>query len=236
MLVKLKTRWRRYWMKLAKDGVVGRFAARMARIGLPPHTGALVLARLFEHGYVSPDAVISHQALHRGKHTFIGDGVMIYQEGPGGAVTLHDGVHLYSGSTLQTGAGGTIEIGAETHVQPRCQFSAYLSGVRIGKSVEIAPACAFYPYNHAMAAGIPVREQPLTTRGGIVIEDEAWLGYGVIVLDGAHIGRGAVIAAGAVVSGHIPENAIAAGVPARVVGHRQADGVVSATRNSKVAG
>lgn len=111
-------------------------------------------------------------------------------------------------------------IGADTHIQPRCQLSAYLGSVHIGKRAEIAPNCAFYPYDHAMRSGIPIRSQPLISRGDIVIGDDVWLGFGAIVLAGVRIGDGAVIGAGAVVTQDVPSEAIAVGVPARVVRHR----------------
>jgi acetyltransferase-like isoleucine patch superfamily enzyme len=54
----------------------------------------------------------------------------------------------------------------------------------------------------------------------IVIEDGCWIGANAVIVSGAHIGRGAVIGAGAVVTGVIPAYAVAAGVPARVIGMR----------------
>jgi acetyltransferase-like isoleucine patch superfamily enzyme len=81
----------------------------------------------------------------------------------------------------------------------------------------MAPYCALYPYDHGILPGLPIREQPLRSRGGIVIGDEAWLGVGVIVLDGVRIGAGAVVGAGSVVVHDIPDGAVAQGVPARVV-------------------
>jgi acetyltransferase-like isoleucine patch superfamily enzyme len=52
----------------------------------------------------------------------------------------------------------------------------------------------------------------------VSIGDGSWLGHGAIVLPGSRIGKHVVIAAGAVVAGlHVPDNAVVAGVPARVV-------------------
>jgi len=90
--------------------------------------------------------------------------------------------------------------------------------------VQIAPNCAFYPYEHGFKPGEPIKSQPLNTQGGIVIGDDAWLGVGVIVLDGSRIGTGAVIGAGSVVNSEIPDEAIAVGVPARVIKYREKGG------------
>ena len=64
-------------------------------------------------------------------------------------------------------------------------------------------------------------EQARSSRG-VAIGTGAWLGAGVKVLDGASVGNGAIVGAGAVVRGDIPGMAIAVGVPARVVGSREA--------------
>ena len=80
--------------------------------------------------------------------------------------------------------------------------------------MQIAPGCGFYPYEHGIAGGLPITRQPLSSRGDIVIDDDAWLGYGVTVLNGVTIGADAVIGAGAVVTSDVPAGAIAAGAPA----------------------
>ena len=52
----------------------------------------------------------------------------------------------------------------------------------------------------------------------VSIGSGSWLGHGAIVLPGSRIGRHVVVAAGAVVAGiEVPDNAVVAGVPARVV-------------------
>lgn len=208
-------------MRVAGWPLVGSLATRIARVGLPPHTGRVPLSMLRPYGYLSPNARISHGGFVRGHQCFIGDNVLVYHEDKGGAVQLGDKVHIHENTTLQTGLGGSISIGSNTHIQPRCQFSGYGGQINIGERVEIAPACAFYPYNHGMEMGSPIQQQPIFSHGGIFIDDEAWLGYGVIVLDGARIGKGAVVAAGSVVASEIPDHAIAAGSPARVIGSRQ---------------
>jgi maltose O-acetyltransferase len=54
----------------------------------------------------------------------------------------------------------------------------------------------------------------------IVVEDYVWLPVRIIVLPGVTIGRGAVVGTGSVVTRDVPELAIVAGNPARVIGHR----------------
>jgi acetyltransferase-like isoleucine patch superfamily enzyme len=151
-----------------------------------------------------------------GNNSFIGDRVTIFQAN-GGSIKLGKEVQLYSDIILETGDGGCINIGAGTHIQPRCSLSAYKGSINIGCRVEIAPNCGFYPYDHGFDPEIRIRNQPLQTKGGIIVEDDSWLGFGVIVLDGVRIGEGAVVGAGSVVTKDIPDGAIATGVPARVI-------------------
>ena len=54
----------------------------------------------------------------------------------------------------------------------------------------------------------------------VIIDDDVMIGANAVVLEGVHVGRGAVVAAGAVVVQDVPENAVVAGVPARVVKQR----------------
>ncbi len=51
----------------------------------------------------------------------------------------------------------------------------------------------------------------------VVIGRDVWIGVGSIILKGSSIGDNSIIGAGSVVTGEIPSNVVAAGVPARVV-------------------
>jgi len=205
-------------LRRAGTSRLGRIASWLGSLFTPPYKARVRLAWLAPKGYISPSAAIQHNDLRLGKNVFIGDRVTIYKTHDGGHVELGDRVALYDDIIIETCDGGSVLIDEETHIQPRCNIvGGGKASVIIGKRVEIASNCAFYPYNHAMEPDQRIREQPLISRGNIIIEDDAWLGFGVIVLDGVKIGSGAVIGAGSVVTQDIPANAIAVGSPARVV-------------------
>lgn len=52
------------------------------------------------------------------------------------------------------------------------------------------------------------------------IGNDVWIGHGVIVTAGVNIGNGAIIGAGSVVTKNVPDYAIVAGVPAKVIRYR----------------
>ncbi len=65
---------------------------------------------------------------------------------------------------------------------------------------------------------LPISRQVMPERA-VSIGSGSWLGHGTVVLPGATIGRHVVIGANSVVTGTIPDNSVAAGVPARVIKH-----------------
>ena len=217
---RLKKEWARFWMRYSGQSRAGRLSARLAGWFYPPYKGRHVLARMAVAGYISPSASIYARNLTLGKHVFLGDGVTIFDRAGGGPVVIGDEVYINKDTIIELGKGGSLSIGDRTTIQPNCQFSAYAGRINIGVDVQVAPNCAFYPYDHGMSPDQPMNVQPLLSKGGIVVEDDVWLGYGVIVLDGVRIGRGAVIGAGSVVNQDIPSGSIAVGVPVRVVKNR----------------
>lgn len=214
---KIKNQWARFWMRYAGLSTSGRIATFLATWFSPPYKGRCYLAHLTTRSYVAPNASIRHSNLYLDDNVFIGDRVVIFQAKNGGPVRIGKGSRIHRDTIIETGAGGSLTIGADTHIQPRCQFSAYKGSIDIESGVQIAPYCAFYPYNHGFAHDEPIKKQPLQTKGGIVIDEDAWLGVGVIVLDKVRIGKGAMVGAGSVVTHDVPDGAIFTGVPARLV-------------------
>lgn len=217
----LARRWSRFWLPWGGTGLVGRLASRFAAWTAPPHLGQVSLAYLTPRGYIDADATLYHSDLRLGRNVYIAPGVLIFEHGGGGAVTLADKVAIHRSAVLETGKAGYITIGAESSIHPGCQLKAYIEPILIGEGVMIAANVALYSYDHGMAPDLPIRRQPITAKAPITIGSGAWIGTGAIILSGVTIGDGAVVGAGSVVTRDIPAGAIAVGNPARVIRHRK---------------
>lgn len=115
---------------------------------------------------------------------------------------------------------GTLRIGDHCVLGTHSQIVS-TGGFVMGDHVMTGPQCYFGGSRHGVARnGVPMIDQPTTTRGPVIVGDDVWLGAGVRVMDGVTIGTGAVVGSGAVVTKDVPEYAIVAGVPAKVVGMR----------------
>ena len=116
------------------------------------------------------------------------------------------------------GPDGRIEFGDHCYVGRFSQFDLS-SRCRIGNHVLIAPGCLFVDHNHGLSRTARIDQQPCAGHP-ITIGDDAWIGANAVVLSGVTIGQGAVIGANACVTKSVPEYAIVAGVPAKVIGNR----------------
>jgi acetyltransferase-like isoleucine patch superfamily enzyme len=216
----LKKRWCRFWMRRAGFNCFGRVAMRLAALFVPLNHERIPLSYMNEKGFIEHTATICHKDLIIGKHCYIGDSVVINERKKGGRVQLGNNVEINRNSIIETGVGGRVTIGDFSSIHPNCHIFSYVEPITIGTGVMIAPACALFSYNHGIAPAKPIRNQPLESKGPIIIGNEAWLGTHVKILHGVTIGDGATIGAGSVVLDDIPDNAMAAGVPAKVIGFR----------------
>lgn len=111
--------------------------------------------------------------------------------------------------------GGKIYCADNVNINAECMLVAS-SDITIGKNSTLAyrtllttNANPNAPYNELCKLYPPIHQE-------IRIGDNVWIGAGVIVLSGCRIGNNSVIAAGSVVCSDIPDNCMAAGVPAKV--------------------
>lgn len=90
-------------------------------------------------------------------------------------------------------------------------------GLTIGAGCDIS--CGVQIYTHSTAKRcVSARAYDVIDRAPVTIGDHVFVGAGAVINMGVTVGSHAVIGAGAVVTKDIPERAIVAGVPARVVG------------------
>lgn len=89
--------------------------------------------------------------------------------------------------------------------------------VRIGRLCNFAAAYISDSQSHALAADRRTNLDAGVAQGDVVFEDNVWLAMNVVVSYGVTIGRNSVIGALSMVTRSIPANAVAYGVPARVV-------------------
>lgn len=134
---------------------------------------------------------------------------------------------FYRRSGIKIGKGSTIHMYARFYYPKNIEIGndtivgelAVLDGrakLKIGNHVAIASGVMIYNSEHDIN---DKNFKPITAE--VIIEDYVFIGPRAIILPGIKIGKGAIIAAGAVVTKDIPPFAIAAGVPAKIIGERR---------------
>lgn len=133
-------------------------------------------------------------------------------------------VNLY-GCTVgpETKVGTFVEIQKNAAIGARCKISSHTficEGVTIEDEVFIGHGVMFINdlYPSATAAGGRLQTEADWVVVPTQVKRGAAVGSGAVILCGLTIGQGALVGAGAVVTRDVPDYAIVAGVPARVVG------------------
>lgn len=159
---------------------------------------------------IDPDAYISPLAdiedsirgsrIIIGAHSVIDSFVKIKPAGGIADIVLGEYVVINSGCVLYTG-----------------------NGIKIGNHVAVAANCTFAPVNHAYYDRYRlIRTQGfLASKGGILIEDDVWIGANCVLLDGSVLRRGCVVGAGSLVRGELLSYMVYGGSPLKIMGERR---------------
>jgi virginiamycin A acetyltransferase len=120
------------------------------------------------------------------------------------------------------GGHGDFELGENSYVNSGTVIYTG-NGIRIGNNALIAANCTFAPTNHEYRLRDKlIREQGfMASKGGIIIEDDVWIGANSVVLDGAIVRQGAVIGAGSIIRGELDAYGIYVGNPIEKIGVRK---------------
>ena len=155
-------------------------------------------------------------------------------------ISIGKETHVYRNAHIECDSTGSIEIGSFCDIHEYARITTYggsiiigdycsvnpfsilygHGGLVVGKMVRIAAHVMMIPANHGTERmDIPIMQQEIELQR-ITIKDNVWIGAGAKILGGVVINSGAVIGANAVVTRDVPENAIVAGVPGRVIRYR----------------
>jgi acetyltransferase-like isoleucine patch superfamily enzyme len=116
-------------------------------------------------------------------------------------------VQLARAITLQGLRG--IQCGGRVYIHRRTQLDLR-GGITVGNDVAISPGCQILTADHDPDS--PTRAY--RERGGVTIEDRAWLATGASIMPGTRVSEGCVVAGYAVASGILEPWSIYAGSPA----------------------
>lgn len=111
-----------------------------------------------------------------------------------------------------TNIGRNINLGRNVFINHACSFLD-LGGITIEDDVMIGPRVNIISESHRAE----IADRKTLVPGAMEIKRNAWIGVAATVMPGVTIGENAVVAAGALVTKDVPENTVAAGVPAKVI-------------------
>jgi acetyltransferase-like isoleucine patch superfamily enzyme len=111
-----------------------------------------------------------------------------------------------------TDCGKNISIGKHVFINQGCHFQDQ-GGITIGDNCLIGHCAMLATLNHDFNPS----DRGSMIPAPIVIKSRVWLGANVTVTPGVTIGENAIVGAGSVVTKDVPDNAIVAGVPAKII-------------------
>src|ERR687888_1090053 len=111
---------------------------------------------------------------------------------------------------------GEAEIGAKSVLGQECTISSF-QHVSIGRECIVADRVMLIDFDH----GVVETERPIRLQGiykrDVRVGSNCWIGYGACILRGATVGDNAIIGSNSVVTKDVPDNAVVAGAPARLL-------------------
>ena len=145
---------------------------------------------------------------------FVGPGVT-FEIGRGAVVHLGRWSWIGHGCKIRAHEG-EVRIGAKTVLGQECTISAF-QHVSIGRECILADRVMLIDFDHGVVdVDRPIRTQGIYKRD-VRVGNNVWVGYGACFLRGTRVGDNAIVGTSAVVTRDVPDDAVAGGVPVRVL-------------------
>lgn len=157
------------------------------------------------------------------KHSVVGSGTIIFNDNAvsfqektkliidhGGKIIIEGEVRMYTNSYIHCGDKAEIVIGNNTY---------FNDGLKISSKhrICIGSNCAISNDVTIMDSDFHIIENEDNVESGVCIGNHVWIGANCIILKNVKVGDNCIIGAGAIVTQSIPDNSVAAGVPAKVI-------------------
>jgi len=158
----------------------------------------------------------------------LGDGqrfdVPVLVGGGKGILSINDGVGFGWRTAPKMGDGTILleprSVDSEIEIGKRTMFSNNVSIISMEK-VSIGKDCLIGDFTSIMDCNFHDTDPRKRMHSGevkpVLIDDNVWIGSRVLILQGVTIGKNSVIGAGSIVTHNIPENTLAAGIPAKII-------------------
>lgn len=131
----------------------------------------------------------------------------------------HHGENVNIEKNADFGRGTGIIIGDNSGIGVKCVVRGPLE---MGKDIMMGPEVQIMTGRHnTERTDISMNQQGFLPVQKVIIGDDVWIGTRAIIMPGVTIGKGAIIGASAVVTKDVPEYAVVAGVPAKVIKYRK---------------
>ena len=180
-----------------------------------------ILAHIGKGSVIGPYVTLRcPRRISLGNHVFIDSGALLDAKGTGSLIQIGNGV-LIGANTVLSCSSGRITIGNDVSLGPQCHIRAGIGPVTIGSAVTIGAQTVIISGNPSYERTDITMKQQVGSIDGVTIGDDVWIGVGARIVDGVHIAGGSVVGAGAVVIKDVPAMAVVAGVPARIISHRE---------------
>lgn len=129
------------------------------------------------------------------------------------------------GTDISIGLGTSIDsassIGSYSYVGNHCQVTKATVGRYVSIGSRVSVGLGEHDWRRLSTSALFYADAwAVLTEGDCEIGSDAWIGVNAVVRRGSRVGTGAVVGASAVVTEDVPDFAIVAGIPARLIRYR----------------
>ncbi len=150
-----------------------------------------------------------HENINIGQNVNVTEGVSLNN------ITTGDNGKIRDHSILFGSKEKPLTIGSDFFIGTFCYLNG-IAGLTIGDRVTIAHGTKIFTDSGPNTSPWLQQHYPIST-GAVTIGDDVWIGAGAMILPGVKIGNKCVIGAGSMVKDDVPDYAVVAGSPAKVI-------------------